>query len=70
MLHHEGERRYKVNPETCPHYVEALEKQAYDKNGEPDKTSGLDHCLDAGGYFISYRYPIQKRIALVSQLRI
>lgn len=69
MLHHEGERRYRVNPETCPHYVEALEKQAYDKNGEPDKTSGLDHCLDAGGYFIAYRYPIQKRIAVVTQLR-
>lgn len=69
MLHHEGERRYRVNPETCPHYVEALEKQAYNSNGEPDKTSGLDHCLDAGGYFIAYRYPIQKRIAVVTQLR-
>jgi hypothetical protein len=69
MLHHEGERRYKVNPERCPHYVEALEKQPYDKNGEPDKTSGLDHCLDAGGYFIAYRYPIQRRIAIVTQLR-
>lgn len=69
MLHHEGERRYRVNPETCPHYVEALEKQPYDKNGEPDKTSGLDHVLDAGGYFIAYRYPIQRRIAIVTQLR-
>ena len=39
------------------------------KNGEPDKTSGLDHCIDAGGYFIAYRYPIQKRLAVVTQLR-
>lgn len=69
MIHHEGERKYKVNPDACPHYVEALEKQAYDKNGEPDKTSGIDHCIDAGGYFISYRYPIQKRLAVVTQLR-
>lgn len=70
MIHHEGERKYKVNPDACPHYVAALEKQAYDKNGEPDKTSGLDHCIDAGGYFIAYRYPIQKRLAVVTQLRI
>ena len=70
MIHHEGERKYKVNTDACPHYVEALEKQAYDRNGEPDKTSGLDHCIDAGGYFIAYRYPIQKRLAVVTQLRI
>ena len=70
MLHHEGERKYFVRPDACPHYVEALEKQAYDKNGEPDKSSGMDHVIDAGGYFIAYRYPIQKRIALVTSLRI
>jgi len=70
MLHHEGERKYRINPDACPHYVEALEKQAYDRNGEPDKSSGLDHCIDAGGYFIAYRYPIQKRLAVVQSLRI
>ena len=69
MIHNEGARRYRVNPERCPQLVESLEKQAYDKNGEPDKTSGLDHVIDAAGYFIAYRYPIQKRIAVVQQLR-
>ena len=70
MIHHEGERKYRINPDACPHYVEALEKQAYDRNGEPDKSTGLDHCIDAGGYFIAYRYPIQKRLAIVQSLRI
>ena len=70
MLHHEGERKYRINPDACPHYVESLEKQAYDRNGEPDKSTGLDHCIDAGGYFIAYRYPIQKRLAVVQSLRI
>lgn len=51
---------YLVNVDKCPMYVETLEKQAYDKHGEPDKTSGLDHHGDAGGYFIVYRYPVVK----------
>jgi hypothetical protein len=38
--------------------VESLEKQAYDKNGEPDKKGGFDHIVDAAGYFIAYRYPL------------
>ena len=30
----------------------------------------LGECIyDAGGYFIAYRYPIQKRLAVVTQLR-
>lgn len=52
-------RDYKINPDKCPSLVEALERQAYDKNGEPDKTTGFDHINDAAGYFITYRYPIQ-----------
>jgi hypothetical protein len=58
MIHAGGKRRLKVNADTCPSFVEGLEKQAYDKNGEPDKTSGLDHTNDAGGYFICYRFPV------------
>jgi PBSX family phage terminase large subunit len=53
-----GERKYRVNPDLCPELVESLERQAYDKNGEPDKSSGFDHVLDATGYCIAYRYPI------------
>jgi hypothetical protein len=61
---------YRVNPDTCPAFVEALEQQAYDKNGEPDKTSGHDHINDAGGYFIAYRFPIVKRSFQVQELRL
>lgn len=63
-----GARRWRVNPQTCPMLVEALEKQPYDRNGEPDKASGFDHIIDAAGYFIAYRYPIVKRSVIVSSL--
>ncbi|KKB09395.1 phage terminase large subunit [Devosia chinhatensis] len=49
-----------INVDMCPALVEGLEKQAYDKNGEPDKTAGLDHVIDAAGYFIAYKFPIVK----------
>lgn len=62
-------RRLKVNVKECPVFVEGLEKQAYNAMGEPDKTNGLDHCLDAGGYFICFTYPVRsgmvRRIQLV-----
>lgn len=58
---------YGVNPDTCPRYTEGLERQAYNDKGEPDKTSGFDHGNDAGGYFITYRYPLtHSRIGLIS----
>jgi len=56
-----GQRKYKVNPDSCPELVESLERQAYDKNGDPDKSAGFDHVLDATGYCIAYRYPIRAR---------
>lgn len=65
MIHSEGARRYRVNPETCPELVESLEKQAYDKHGEPDKAGGLDHVVDAAGYFVAYRYPIRKPATVI-----
>ena len=54
-------RRLRVNVDKCPSLVEGLEKQAYNKNGEPDKTNDLDHLNDAAGYFITYRYPVKSR---------
>ena len=42
--------------------AEALEKQAYDKNGEPDKSSGYDHAVDAIGYLVAYEMPVIKPI--------
>lgn len=70
MLHKDGERRYRVNIDACPHLVESLEKQAYDKHGEPDKAGGLDHVIDAAGYFIAYKFPLVKRAAKIEPLRI
>lgn len=69
MIHKDGARRYRVNPETCPQLVESLEKQAYDKHGEPDKSGGLDHVIDAAGYMLVYRYPLTPRPAMSISLR-
>jgi hypothetical protein len=52
-----------VNDIACPKYAEALEKQAYDDNGEPDKKSGFDHPNDAGGYCVYWRMPVRRPIA-------
>lgn len=68
MIHSEGVRKLLVNVDRCPAFVEALEKQAYDKNGEPDKTSGMDHLNDAAGYMIHYRFPVRGRGAQRLQL--
>ena len=70
MFEADGVRLYRVNPDGCPHYVESLEKQHYDKNGEPDKTSGHDHAVDAGGYFIVYRFPVVRRRMVASTMTI
>lgn len=61
MININGKRRLLVNASKCPSFVETLEKQVYDKHGEPDKTTGLDHSGDAGGYFICFRYPVVRK---------
>lgn len=63
MLHKDGKRRYRVSVDGCPQLVESFEKQAYDKHGEPDKSGGLDHVIDAATYFVAYRYPLTARPA-------
>jgi hypothetical protein len=57
-----------VNPDRCPSLVEALEKQAYTKNGEPDKSAGLDHVIDAAGYCIAYKFSVVRQSANRLQL--
>lgn len=57
----EGVRRLKVNTLRCPKLTESLEQQIYDKNGEPDKSNGLDHLNDAAGYPIAYLWPIVRK---------
>jgi len=53
----------KVNTKRCPEFTRCLEQQAYDKNGEPDKTSGHDHLNDAGTYPIAYEMPVRKPVS-------
>lgn len=53
----------KVNAKECPVTARGLEQQAYDKNGEPDKSSGVDHQNDATTYPIAYELPVRKPIA-------
>jgi hypothetical protein len=62
ILNDVGKRRWKVNTDACPTLTEALEQQAYDANGEPDKSSGFDHPPDAAGYFLVQRWPITGRM--------
>jgi hypothetical protein len=61
-----GERRYFVNADACPNYAEALERQAWDKSGEPDKTSGYDHVNDSAGYYIVRDFSCARRGTSVS----
>lgn len=68
-LNDQGVRRWLVNTDSCPVLTEALEQQAYDNNGEPDKSTGHDHPNDAIGYFLVKRWPINKRTATVTGLR-
>lgn len=55
-----------VNDTACPTFAEGLEQQAYDKNGEPDKTTGHDHINDAGGYPIAYEMPVKKPVLVAN----
>lgn len=50
----------KVNVDQCPELAQCLEQQAYDKNGEPDKTTGHDHLVDGAGYMCAYEMPINR----------
>ena len=55
-----SKKRLWVNDLACPVFAAALEQQAYDKNGEPDKTTGHDHPNDAGGYPVHWLMPVRR----------
>lgn len=55
----------KVNELLCPNTARGLEQQAYDKNGEPDKSGGIDHQNDATTYPIVYEMPVVKPVAQI-----
>lgn len=52
--------RLMVNDKAAPRFAASQEQQAYDKNGEPDKTGGHDHHNDAAGYFIHWTMPVNR----------
>lgn len=54
-----------INASRCTETANCLEQQAYDKNGEPDKTAGNDHQNDATTYVIAYELPIRKPVAKI-----
>ena len=68
MIHNQGVRRLRVNPDKCPTVVEGLEQQAYNKNGEPDKMHGLDHACDCVGYFLHYHYGLSRGVVQFAKL--
>jgi hypothetical protein len=68
IIHNQGVRRLLVNPDKCPNLIEGLERQAYNKSGEPDKTAGLDHLNDAIGYLIAYKYGIGRGTVSFAQI--
>lgn len=59
LCDHTGVRRLFVNADKCPQLANGLMRQTYDKDGAPDKSSDLDHCLDATGYFVYWNWPIE-----------
>jgi hypothetical protein len=50
----------KINDFKCRTLANSLERQTYDKNGEPDKQAGYDHGNDAASYPIAYELPIRR----------
>lgn len=63
---HFSHDRMAVNTRECPKLTEALEQQAYNDKGEPEKYNthpALDDWVDSMGYFIHRRMPITKPVA-------
>ena len=56
-----GEHSIFIVREDCPQLTKAWEGYTYNKNGEPDKTSGLDHISDAAAYYINYQFPAKSK---------
>jgi len=49
-----------VDTNKCPGLTDALEQQIFDKNGIPEKETGLDHILDSLGYQVYWHFKIVK----------
>jgi hypothetical protein len=63
------DRRLSVDVDACPMLSRALETQALDKNGEPEKKTGaldVSHVLDALGYVCHRLFPVQRRAGVAA----
>ena len=58
FLNAANDSRCFVNVARCPQLVKGLEQQDW-KDGKPNKSIGLDHALDAFGYFAHFRFPVE-----------
>ena len=59
--------KYFVDVDKCPKLVESFEQQIYTPYGLPDKSAGLDHPPDAGGYCVNYLFPVtDRRLKLIT----
>ena len=55
-----GKVRLRID-EKCKHFISALEQTIYKKGTrEVDKTAGIEHSADAGGYCIELEFPVRK----------
>lgn len=56
-----------VDPK-CKHTIEGFEKQIYKEGtSQPDKSSGLDHMMDALGYCVDGLFPIKRDYGEIQQ---
>jgi hypothetical protein len=63
------DRRLSVDVDACPTLARALETQALDANGEPEKKTGnldVSHILDALGYVCHRLFPVHRRAQTTS----
>jgi hypothetical protein len=56
----DGNRRLFVNVDRCKWTADGFNRQTFNDKGDPDKTSGLDHAMDALGYFVWWNWPLHE----------
>jgi hypothetical protein len=54
------DRRVTVDASAAPVLTRALETQALDRNGDPDKRGDIDHGIDALGYLCHWQWPVHR----------
>ena len=68
FLNGQGERHFFINTDLCPHSVEMLEKQVYDKNGSPLK-DGDEDILDGMGYAIDRLWGLARASTKIGRVK-